>query len=109
GEIATLLSAHPSGRRAVAAVRTDRANDPRLVAYIVPSDRPATATELRKHLRHGLPEYMVPQHFVDLEALPLTPNGKVDRGRLPPPFVVQPREKGPQVLTPAQRYVIQVC
>jgi amino acid adenylation domain-containing protein len=109
GEIESTLSAHPGVRQAVAAVRTDRPNDPRLVAYVVPGDQPATATELRKHLRQHLPDYMIPQHFVDLDVLPLTNNGKVDRGRLPPPFAIQPQEVRPQVLTPAQKYVLGVC
>jgi acyl carrier protein len=33
-----------------------------------------------------LPDYMIPQHFVELDKLPLTPNGKVDRKALPSPF-----------------------
>jgi acyl carrier protein len=58
-----------------------------LVAYFVlgPGQQ-VTVTELRKYLRHRLPQYMVPQHFVELEGLPLTPNGKVDRRALPMPF-----------------------
>jgi amino acid adenylation domain-containing protein len=110
GEIEAILATHPGVRQAVATVRTDRPGDQRLVAYVVPGKEAATATELRKHLRQRLPEYMIPQHFVELEALPLTNNGKVDRSKLPPPFAVAPPpDTRPQVLTPAQKYVLRVC
>lgn len=39
--------------------------------------------KLRKNLQQQLPQYMVPQYFLQLDNLPYTPNGKIDRKRLP--------------------------
>ncbi|NEQ98924.1 MAG: amino acid adenylation domain-containing protein [Cyanothece sp. SIO2G6] len=46
----------------------------------------ALQNQLREFLQQTLPSYMVPTHFVPMEALPLTPNGKVDRQALPEPM-----------------------
>jgi amino acid adenylation domain-containing protein/non-ribosomal peptide synthase protein (TIGR01720 family) len=40
---------------------------------------------LREFLSRDLPHYMLPQHFIRLEAIPMTKNGKVDRKKLPLP------------------------
>jgi hypothetical protein len=89
GEIEAALASHPAVAQCVAMVREDRPGDVRLVSYLVPKKgEDFTDTELRKHLRKTLPEYMLPQHFVEQQAFPLTPNGKVDRKALPPPFHV---------------------
>lgn len=87
GEIEVRLAAHPQVARAVALVREDRIGDQRLVAYLV-AHAGATLDEaaLRRHLRTTLPDYMIPQHLVLLDALPLLPNGKLDRKALPAPF-----------------------
>ena len=45
----------------------------------------ADAAELDAHLRHTLPDYMVPAHIVVLDALPRNANSKVDRAALPEP------------------------
>ena len=85
GEIETALVNHPGVRQAVVMVRHDRAGEPRLVAYLVDAEEPADNGELRRFLRHDLPDYMVPPVYVRLGELPLTPNGKVDRKALPEP------------------------
>jgi amino acid adenylation domain-containing protein len=53
-----------------------------LIAYVA-SEGAQESGELRRRLLERLPEYMVPGHFVQMEALPLTANGKVDRKALP--------------------------
>lgn len=88
-EIETVLATHPGLRHGVVAVREDTPGDQRLVAYVVASDAaPFEADAARATLRIRLPEYMVPNLFVVLDALPLTPNGKVDRKALPAPQLV---------------------
>jgi len=39
--------------------------------------------ELRHFLLKKLPEYMIPDHFIQMLRLPLTPNGNIDRKALP--------------------------
>jgi natural product biosynthesis luciferase-like monooxygenase protein len=91
GEIETLLGRHASVQEAVVVVREDAPGDKRLVAYLLlkVGMQPASAT-LRDFLLQRLPEYMVPSHFVTLEAFPLTPNQKVDRKALPAPTMDAP-------------------
>jgi len=86
GEIEAALVAHPWVEQAVVMAREDNPGEKRLVGYVVrSSDVAFEAGELRTHLKHNLPEYMVPAEFVTLEAMPLTPNGKINRKALPAP------------------------
>ncbi len=86
GEIEAVLAEHDAIAQAVVLVREDRPGDARLVAYIVPKvGRTITASDVRKHLRRRLPEYMIPQHVVELPRMPLTPAGKVARRELAAP------------------------
>jgi acyl carrier protein len=53
---------------------------------------------LRKALAAKLPQYMIPQVFMQLPTLPKTQNGKVDRSALPDP--VSPSESRAEEQTP---------
>jgi len=67
-------------------LREDRPGDQRLTAYYVCQDAHAVSeSEVRRQLQAQLPDYMVPQHFMELSSIPLTPSGKVDRQALPKP------------------------
>ena len=112
GEIESVLSSHPEVKECITIIREDTADDPRLVAYIVPmvatdravpkpldafANKPYSGDDfdrlipqLRELAKSKLPEPMVPSSFVILEALPLTPNGKTDRKALPPPDDLRP-------------------
>jgi len=86
GEVETVLGECPLVRQVVVIAREDKAGEKNLTAYVVPVEgKSVTPADLREVLRNRLPSYMIPAHFVVMEALPLTPNGKVDRGKLPAP------------------------
>ncbi|HEX8934314.1 MAG TPA: condensation domain-containing protein, partial [Pseudonocardiaceae bacterium] len=97
GEIETVLATHPGVSEVVVIAREDQPGTKRLVAYLVAAaEQVPTTAELRAHLTHTLPDYMVPAVFVMLEALPLSVNGKVNRKALPAPD---------QIIEPVAEYV----
>ncbi|MFD4636178.1 amino acid adenylation domain-containing protein [Lentzea sp. NPDC058436] len=77
-EVESALTRLPDVREAVVVLRDDR-----LTAYVTPAS--CSATRLRGAVRRELPDHMVPDVFVSLDALPLASNGKVDRRALPVP------------------------
>ncbi|MEU8122576.1 non-ribosomal peptide synthetase [Spirillospora sp. NPDC049024] len=85
GEVEAALAEHPQVRHVAAAGYRDDDGGLRLAAYYVPVHGRLDAADLRAHARATLPDYMVPNALLPMEALPLTPNGKVDRRALPAP------------------------
>ncbi|WP_055589551.1 non-ribosomal peptide synthetase/MFS transporter [Streptacidiphilus griseoplanus] len=100
GEIEAALRDKAGAREAAVVVSEDK----RLVAYLV--DGPAEAAQAREAIRGTLPDYMIPSHFVALDALPLTPSGKLDRRALPAPEVTAAEYREPA--TEAERVVAAV-
>ena len=96
GEIEANIKEMNAVSNCVAILREDRPRDQRIVAYYVlkPGHDASISDWRRNYLRSKLPEYMVPQHFVELESIPLTPNGKVDRKVLPKPEADGALEQG---------------
>ncbi|MCG7216517.1 amino acid adenylation domain-containing protein [Paenibacillus mucilaginosus] len=89
GEIEACLLRHAAIRQALVVDRIDAHSRKSLCAYLVASspasDPSLEAAGIRHFLQEHLPEYMVPEHLVFLNAIPLTPNGKIDRTALPAP------------------------
>jgi amino acid adenylation domain-containing protein len=92
-EIEAALLTHPEIRAAVVEVREDGRGERRLMAWVVRTGS-SSPHELQAFLKHRLPDPMVPDAFIDLEALPLTANGKIDRKALPPAPDVAAPENG---------------
>jgi acyl carrier protein len=117
GEIETALGQLEEIKDVVVVVYEASPDDMRIVAYVVPSGGPLSPSELRQILKRRLPDYMVPAHFVTLDALPLTPNGKIDKKALPDPEVsrvdlaesfVPPRNPVEETLAGIWRDLLQV-
>ncbi len=71
--------------------RQVKKEDKLLCAYFVSnksrSGEELSTPELRNYLSQQLPQYMIPNYFLQLEQIPLTANGKVNRKSLPQPQI----------------------
>lgn len=84
GEIESILEQYPLISKAVVVLEEEA--DLGLIAYYV-SHAEIPGNELRRFLSAKLPDHMVPNYYVALEAFPLTSNGKLDRKTLPAPRI----------------------
>jgi amino acid adenylation domain-containing protein len=115
GEIEGVLENQTGVGQAVVVAREFKGQtqwgDKRLVAYLVPkAGANLEVANLRAGLAATLPEYMVPSHWVFLEAFPLTANGKIDRKALPDPSLID-NESGTEAEPPhseMERMIAQV-
>lgn len=77
GEIEAKLIEHPSIIKCVVLPKKFNDKDNQLIAYIVCNEN-ISNLDLKNYLSNILPDYMIPSHFVKLDAIPLNNNGKVD-------------------------------
>jgi acyl-coenzyme A synthetase/AMP-(fatty) acid ligase len=57
-----------------------------IIAYIVCRGE-IVVEDLKKYLKMYLPDYMIPNHFIEIDQIPLTSSGKADRKALPEPVI----------------------
>lgn len=89
GEIEFNLVKEDAIKQAVVIARADNNGVDKLVAYIILKDNlpqdgehSEMIQQWRANLRNSVPDYMVPDNFVVIDAMPMTPNGKVDKKAL---------------------------
>ena len=86
-EIAVLLRDHSCVAEAEVIARDNEEGRAQLYAYVVMKNASdVDDAGLLAQLGQRLPDYMVPNAIVRLDALPLTANGKLDRKALPEPL-----------------------
>lgn len=87
GEIENVLHQYDGIGQNVVMLMERAPGDTVLVAYYAGAGSgtidPADA---KRFLGRSLPDYMVPQYFVELDHIPLSPNGKISRKDLPVPM-----------------------
>jgi len=91
GEIENVLNGYDEVKQCAVLAR-EREGNKYLAAYYTGE---ANAGKLREYLEGKLPDYMVPDSFVQLAEMPLTVNGKLDRNALPEPDMQDVNEYEP--------------
>jgi len=80
-EIECSLVSHPHVRDAVVIVRNAPAGGGELVGFVI-SEANFNVNAVRLYLKNKLPEYMIPNIYIQLSEFPRTVNGKVNKTRL---------------------------
>mgnify|MGYP006260719637 FL=1 len=84
GEIENVLSGVPEVIQCCVIAKKGPSGSKRLIAYVV-LEGTLDKLSLEESLKRVLPDYMVPQLWIELETIPLTSNGKIDKQALPSP------------------------
>ncbi|PCI63730.1 MAG: hypothetical protein COB38_13390 [Gammaproteobacteria bacterium] len=86
GEVESALLKIEEIEQGIINVHEDENKNKQLIAYYVPfTDTNLNASLIRSSLKQSLPDYMLPQHYIQLDEIPMTANGKINRKALPEP------------------------
>lgn len=86
-EIEMSLGNHEKIKDAAVVAHASEYGEKQLVAYYIPKKKTSALnkSELRDHLRHHLPDYMIPSLFIEMDVFPLNDNHKLDKKAFPAP------------------------
>jgi pimeloyl-ACP methyl ester carboxylesterase len=83
GEIENRLTQLGDLKHCVVLGRANQRGEKSLVAFFIPKTAVEKAADtLKSDLKKHVPDYMVPDLFLELTELPMTPNGKIDHKKL---------------------------
>ncbi|MFI0240521.1 amino acid adenylation domain-containing protein [Streptomyces sp. NPDC016845] len=103
GEVEAAFAAHPAVRFTAAVAQPDPQVDGahRLAAYLVLDD--GNLASIAAEVGAGLPDFLRPTHYAQVDSIPLTVNGKADTKALPEPkplgALTTSGERGPETET----------
>ncbi|GLC83292.1 amino acid adenylation domain-containing protein [Lacrimispora brassicae] len=92
GEIETAILKHSGIEEAVVLAKELPSGQKELLAFLTGENCGIDSNEWKKTLKHHIPEYMIPKHFIYLEQMPLNQNGKVDRKHLLTLEITEPHQ-----------------
>ncbi len=84
GEIQNILQSKDSINSVIISAKHIHEDQLKLVAYFT-AEINENPEDLRAYMSKKLPEYMIPNYFIQLERFPLNVNGKIDKKNLPDP------------------------
>jgi len=80
-DIESQVTNFPSVKNAAVIVRSSASETKKIVGYLE-TNQNFDVQSLKQFLNKKLPNYMIPDIFIEIESLPLTPNEKIDRKAL---------------------------
>lgn len=87
GEIEEKILAHSNISTCIVTKKVDENKHEMLCAYYIKSG-PINISNLRIVLKKYLPDYMIPQYFIEIDKVPININGKTDYKALPTPNAI---------------------